>query len=79
VRLILTVLAEGRAILSCEERLTERDLDALRRAVDDWQARVGSVLVLQATEVIRVRSAELDWDHRDHRDDWGDPRRVAAE
>lgn len=59
-RFTLVVRPDGKAVLTCSERLTDGQAQAIQAAVGEWTHRDGpDVLVVPECEVIRVVDLEL--------------------
>lgn len=59
-RYLLTVLPDGRAILSTELPMTPAEADGLKQALERWRTTDKGVAILANTRVEHATSIELD-------------------
>lgn len=62
-RFTLTVLPDGRALLTTKERLTDKQAFELRSTLDGWVAHRWPVVVIPECEVVQVHELDVDLDH----------------
>jgi hypothetical protein len=61
-RFILSVLPDGRAVLTTVERLSEKQAFDLRGAIDGWRDGRWPFLVIPECETVQVAEIEIEVD-----------------